>query len=210
MDKGQVSIDFLIAISIFVIGLVLLISQVPMLFTPLQTVSTDIQPVAYRTSMILAEDGGICNKGGSLTSEWDDCDPECISRIGLAMKAHGWASSEDIIPNNLSIDKIEALNNEAEMSSNITEKIGLFVTYNGNRLNYSYNISLKAFNGSFITNSTGVPLLQVGDSLPESGATIEKIERIVALSISNATTFNNTTVTIAGHECAKLVVCIWR
>jgi hypothetical protein len=180
-----------------------------MLFTPLQTVSTDIQPVAYRTSMILAEDGGICNKGGSLTSEWDDCDPEYISRIGLAMKAHGWASSEDIIPNNLSIDKIEALNNETKMSSNITEKIGLFVTYNGNRLNYSHNISLRDFSDNPIFNNSN-PLLQVGDSLPESGATIEKIERIVALSVSNATTFNNTTVAIAGHECAKLVVCIWR
>jgi len=208
MDKGQVSIDFLIAISIFVIGLVLLISQVPMLFTPLQTVSTDIQPVAYRTSMILAEDGGICNKGGSLTSEWDDCDPECISRIGLAMKAHGWASSEDIIPNNLSIDKIEALNNETKMSkSNITEKLGLFVIYNGNPLNYSYNISLKAFNGSFITNSTGVPLLQVGDSIPESGATVEKIERIIA--IDNSTGLTNCTK-IGDVNCSKLVVCIWR
>lgn len=226
-DKGQVSIDFLIAISIFVIGLVLLISQVPMLFTSLQTVSTDIQPVAYRTSMILAEDGGIYNLSGTLTSGWEDPKEndwnytenlgmpdylENIKRIGLAMKRPGWSSSEESIPNNLSVEKIKALQewgNDTANKSEIRNKLGLKVTYDGNPLNYGYNISLRNFTDKPIFNNSN-PLLQVGDSIPTSGATVEKIERIVALSINNATTFDNTTVTIAGHECAKLVVCIWR
>jgi len=74
MDDGQVSMDFLMAITIFTFGLVLLISQVPMLFAPLQTVSTDIQPVAYRTSMILVEDGGIYENAttGYIRSDWED------------------------------------------------------------------------------------------------------------------------------------------
>ena len=218
-DKGQVSIDFLIAISIFIIGLVLLISQVPMLFTSLQTVSTDIQPVAYRTSMILAEDGGIYNKSGTLTSKWETYWNKSgfyyvndTKRIGLAKSAPGWSSSEEIIPNNLSVEKIKALQewgNDTANKSEIRNKLGLKVTYDGNPLNYGYNISLRNFTDKPIFNNSN-PLLQVGDSIPTSGATVEKIERIVALSINNATTFNNTTVPIAGHECAKLVVCIWR
>lgn len=88
-------------ITIFALGLVLHISQVPMLFAPLQTVSTDIQPVAYRTSMILVEDGGIYNGTEGISSDWDEHPTNYtnISRIGLAMSTRelGWpSSSEDI------------------------------------------------------------------------------------------------------------------
>ncbi len=212
MDDGQVSMDFLMAITIFALGLVLLISQVPMLFAPLQTVSTDIQPVAYRTSMILVEDGGIYNESGNLISDWEKhtTDPDNISRIGLAMSTRelGWpSSSEDIVPNNLSRQKIKAFNNMSTV--NITGKLGLSVTYNGNPINYSYNISLKAFNESLIWNSTSSKaVLRIGDSIPTSGSvTVEKIERIVAIDNTTGLKGNRT---IAGHECAKLVVCIWR
>ena len=222
VDDGQVSVDFLMAITIFAFGLVILISQVPMLFAPLQTVSTDIQPVAYRTSMILVEDGGIYNDSGNLTSEWEtywntsgyDYTTD-TGRIGLAMstKGLGWVpSSEDIIPNNLSRKKINALHewgNDSTNQSKIRDKLGLLVTYNNNPINYSYNISLKAFNESYIWNNTaGVPLLRIGDSIPTSGSvTIEKIERIVAIDNTTGLMGNRT---IAGHECAKLVVCVWR
>jgi len=211
MDDGQVSMDFLMAITIFTFGLVLLISQVPMLFAPLQTVSTDIQPVAYRTSMILVEDGGIYNGSSGISSDWDEYpnDYNNISRIGLAMSTRelGWpSSSEDIVPNNLSRQKIEAFNNMS--TANITGKLGLHVTYNNNPINYSYNISLVNFSDNLILNSSSAPLLLVGDSIPTSGSvTVEKIERIVAIDNTTGLTENRT---IAGHECAKLVVCIWR
>jgi len=233
MDDGQVSMDFLMAITIFALGLVLLISQVPMLFAPLQTVSTDIQPVAYRTSMILVEDGGIYNETtGYITSNWED--PEgtgenysqnCINitnytdnvkRIGLAMSTMEleWSSSsEDIVPNTLSVNKTKALQDwwsdgtstKVGNSSLITAKLGLNVTYNGRPVNYSYNISLVNFSDNLIPNSSA-PLLLVGDSIPTSGSiTIEKIERIVA--IDNPP--DNCTP-IGDAECAKLVVCVWR
>ena len=209
--------DFLMAMFIFTLGLAMLISQMPVLFTPLQTLSTDLQPVAYRTSVILAEDGGIYATGGAITSDWETHKGEQyyyenIRRIGLAMSAPVWCSSEDVVPNNLSREKVDALqewwNNKTTRSKYpIRDKTGLFVTYNGNPLNYRYNISLKAFNESFITNSTGVPLLQVGNSIPESGCTVEKIERIVA--IDNTTNLANYRE-IGDAQCAKLVVCIWR
>jgi len=216
-SSGQVSMDFLLAISIFAFGIVILISEIPMLFAPLQTVATDIQPVAYRTSMILVEDGGIYEKNGSITSRWEDLIAQRrsyneVKRIGLAMPAPAWSSSEDVVPNNLSRCKIDALQdwwNDTANQSKIRDKLGLFVTYNGNHLDYRYNITLEAFNGSPIWNSTSnSPLLQIGDSIPVSGVTVEKIERIVA--IDNSTNLANCTK-IGDVECAaKLVVCIWR
>ena len=228
-SSGQVSMDFLLAISIFAFGIVILISEIPMLFAPLQTVATDIQPVAYRTSMILVEDGGIYEKeSGSITSRWEDpkargwnytenCNNlsnyhENVKRIGLAMPAPAWSSSEDVVPNNLSRRKIDALQdwwNDKTNRSKIRDKLGLFVTYNGNHLDYRYNITLEAFNGSPIWNSTSnSPLLQIGDSIPVSGVTVEKIERIVA--IDNPINLTNCTK-IGNVECAaKLVVCVWR
>ncbi|MBE0517327.1 MAG: hypothetical protein IBX41_08090 [Methanophagales archaeon] len=222
--KGQVSMDFLIAISIFAFGIVILLSQIPMLFAPLQTVATDIQPVAYRTSMILVEDGGIYEKAENITSRWED--PEGnrwnytqnrdyltnyhgnVKRIGLAMSAPRWSSSEDIVPNKLARSKIDALQEWGiHNQSTIRDKLGLFVTYNDKPLNYSYNISLKAFNESYIWDSTSDrALLQVGDAIPAGGVTVERMERIVA--IDNSTTLN--CEQIGDLECAKLVVCIWR
>jgi hypothetical protein len=222
--KGQVSMDFLIAISIFAFGIVILLSQIPMLFAPLQTVATDIQPVAYRTSMILVEDGGIYEKDENITSRWED--PEgngwsymanCIKivnyhdhvkRIGLAVSAPRWSSSEDIIPNKLARSKIDALQEWGIYNqSTIRDKLGLFVTYNDKPLNYSYNISLKTFNEGFIWDSTSDrALLQVGDATPVGGVTVERIERMVA--IDNPTALN--CEKIGDLECAKLVVCIWR
>ena len=215
-SSGQVSMDFLLAISIFAFGIVVLISEIPMLFAPLQTVATDIQPVAYRTSMILAEDGGIYEKeSGSITSRWEDLIAKGgsyneVKRIGLAMPAPAWSSSEDVVPNNLSRCKIDALQdwwNDTANQSKIRDKLGLFVTYNGNHLDYRYNITLEAFNGSVIYNDNE-PLLQIGDPIPVSGVTVEKIERIVA--IDNPVNLTNRTK-IGDVECtAKLVVCIWR
>jgi len=200
-----------------------------MLFAPLQTVSTDIQPVAYRTSMILVEDGGVYENEttGYIKSDWEDPDEtgrnytqncndianytDNVKRIGLAMSTRelGWpSSSEDIVPNNLSVNKINALHDwwDSTNQSKIRDKLGLLVTYNNNPINYSYNISLRDFDDTPVNSSN--PLLLVGDSIPTSGSvTVEKIERIVA--IDNITDVTNTTP-IAGHECAKLVVCIWR
>jgi len=217
MDSGQVCIDFLIAITIIAFGIVILISQIPMLFAPIQTVATDIQPVAYRTSMILVEDGGIYELDENITSRWED--PEGngwtytqnrdyltnyrsnVKRIGLAISTPGWSSSEDIVQNNLSRKKIDALHDwwlDPMNRSEIRDKLGLFVTYNGIPLNYQYNISLRDFNDN--------RLVQIGDSIPDTGVTVEKIERVVAIDNSTALNCGK----IGDTACAKLVVCIWR
>ena len=224
---AQVSIDFMIAITILSFGIVLIITQIPMLFAPFHTISTDIHAVAYRTSMILAEDAGIYCENESITSTWED--PlgtdfnfsSCIKnisnyllnvrRIGLAKNAPVWSSSEDAIPNNLSRRKIEALQdwwNDPVNKRKLREKLGLLVSYNGKLVNYSFNISLKSFNNSLIwDDSAGKPLLQIGYPIPK-GVTVERIGRIVA--IDDCENLNNCKGIGDNKCCGILEICIWR
>jgi len=131
--KAQVSTDFLAGIAVFMLTLVLLVSLLPTLFTPMQTRASDLQPVAYRTSSILVEDGGIYNVSGFITSEWHKnlnfSNLTAVSsvlgnvkRVGLASRAPTWSSYEDIIPNNLSWEKIEKLQEWWNNQTNISEE----------------------------------------------------------------------------------------
>ena len=227
---AQVSIDFMIAITILSFGIVLIITQIPMLFAPFYTISTDIHAVAYRTSMILAEDAGIYCENESITSAWETAgEPENrsrnfsfyrdkianylsnVRRIGLARNAPVWSSSEDAIPNNLSRRKIEALQDWWDDDANrsmLWEKLGLLVSYNGKPVNYSFNISLKGFNNTLIwDNSADKPLLQIGYPIPR-GATVERIERIVA--IDDCENLSNCKGIGDNECCGVLEICIWR
>ena len=88
----------------------------------------------------------------------------------------------------------------------LREKLGLLVSYNGKPVNYSFNISLKGFNNTLI-RSAGKPLLQIGDPIPR-GATVERIERIVA--IDDCENLSNYT-RIGDNECCGILeICIWR
>ncbi len=57
-DSGQLSIDFLVGISIFVIGLIIATTIISSLLIGLQAKKIDFDAVAYRTGVILAEDPG--------------------------------------------------------------------------------------------------------------------------------------------------------
>jgi len=84
-NRAQVSLDFLAAISIFLLTFAYLMMQIPSIFAPFQTQSTDFQPVAYRTAMILAEDTRWWSNGtpGQDGINWEDA-PDDACRIGLA------------------------------------------------------------------------------------------------------------------------------
>jgi len=88
------------------------------------------------------------------------------------------------------------------------EKLGLLVSYNGKPVNYSFNISLKGFNNTLIwDNSDDKPLLQIGYPIPR-GATVERIERIVA--IDDCENLSNCKEIGDNECCGILEICIWR
>lgn len=181
-DGAQASIDFLTAISIFLLTFAYLMMQIPSIFAPFQTQSTDLQPVAYRTAMILAEDpGGWCDG-----TDWENnsVSLDDVHRIGLAANKHDPSNFSRLMNRGktclLSESKIKKLN--TIYNSNATRAgylLGLDIIRT-----YSYNISLQYLNGTtaeprYIPNNTN-PVLCIGNQIPETGE-VEKMERLVAI-----------------------------
>jgi hypothetical protein len=57
-DSGQLSMDFLVGIAIFMLGLIIVISMVSGILAHIQGKTIDYDAVAYRTGVILVEDPG--------------------------------------------------------------------------------------------------------------------------------------------------------
>jgi len=55
-DSGQISIDFLVGFTIFIIGFIFVITLMSGLLVGLQSKTIDYDAVAYRTGVILVED----------------------------------------------------------------------------------------------------------------------------------------------------------
>ena len=181
-DGAQASIDFLAAISIFLLTFAYLMMQIPSIFAPFQTQSTDLQPVAYRTAMILAEDpGGWCDG-----TDWENDSVSMgeVYRLGLAANKHDPTNFSRLMNRGktclLSESKIKKLN--TTYNSNAT-RVGYLLGLDIIRT-YSYNISLQYLNGTtaeprYISNNTN-PVLCIGNQIPETGE-VEKMERLVAI-----------------------------
>jgi hypothetical protein len=97
--NGNLSVDFLVGFTIFMIAFIWVATLVPNLFLGVATHEIDFDAVAYRTSVILAEDPG---ESVDKDIPWEfqqlPSGKDNIERLGLAL-------SKDT-PNILSIDKI--------------------------------------------------------------------------------------------------------
>ncbi|MFQ6121103.1 MAG: hypothetical protein ACE5KE_14605, partial [Methanosarcinales archaeon] len=195
----------LIAISIFLLAFTFLITQIPGMFAPFQTQSIDLQPVAYRTSVILVEDTGWWD-GINGSVDWESGDHiNYLSRIGLAANKYNPNNLTELLnrgkTNVLSENKINALNNYSNTHSyeDIQQRLGL----NMSTRRYDYNISLQYLNSTtlnpkYIPNNTA-PLLLIGKQIPTSGE-VEKMVRLVTLegntTVGSLTTTNTNNTTI--------------
>lgn len=98
--NGNLSVDFLVGFTIFMIAFIWVATLVPNLFLGVASHDIDFDAVAYRTSVILAEDPGATVT--NVTDPWESIllpsGKDNIERFGLAL-------SKDT-PNILSIDKI--------------------------------------------------------------------------------------------------------
>ncbi|MCW7076503.1 MAG: hypothetical protein OCU18_04320 [Candidatus Syntrophoarchaeum sp.] len=163
-SSGQISIDFLIGISLFLLTLVFLVQFIPTVFVSFGSESIDLSSVAYRTSVILVEDPGCWNNSATLRTESDwENHVDRTTRVGLAIdKDH---------PNILNLSKIEAFSNTTALNdSMLINCTTLYRIIGGNRITYNFNITIAYLNGTVIVAR--------GDKLPQSGDAA-RIERLV-------------------------------
>jgi hypothetical protein len=96
-DDGNLSIDFLVGFTVFLLAFIWVVSMIPGLLIGLQSYTIDYDAVAYRTGVILAEDPGWPASPPWESDRFKDQKAEVI-RFGLAI-------SRDT-PNILSQDKV--------------------------------------------------------------------------------------------------------
>lgn len=144
----MLSIDFLAGFTIFLLALIVAAGMVPGMLAGLQSATIDYDGVAYRTSVILAEDPGWWfddfTMAGNSRWEGETTAMDRVKRMGLAVSKE--------TPNVLSMGKIDAFFDDARYPAEFYRKTVFFSDYP-----YSYNISLKTQDGS-ISRTLGDPL----------------------------------------------------
>jgi hypothetical protein len=155
-DGGNLSIDFLAGMTLFMMALIWVATMIPGLLIGLQSRSIDYDAVAYRTGVILVEDPGM-----PANPPWeikDDLQKDEIERFGLTI-------SKDT-PNILKFSKVERF--FCSTSFSYPDDYQQRVIF-GDRP-YRFNISL--------TISDGMMNKSVGDIRPDGYGYIRRIVRL--------------------------------
>jgi PKD repeat protein len=95
-DSGNLSIDFLVGFTIFLLAFIWVVSMIPGLLIGLQSYTIDSDAVAYRTGVILAEDPG---EPALPLFPWETLANKDVVRFGLAVSKN--------TPNILSRNKVD-------------------------------------------------------------------------------------------------------
>lgn len=149
----MLSIDFLAGFTIFLLALIVAAGMVPGMLAGLQSATIDYDGVAYRTSVILAEDPGWWFDDSAMTghSRWEGetVAMDNVKRMGLAVSKE--------TPNVLSMGKIDAFFDDTKYQTDpdFYRSRVFFSDYP-----YSYNISLN------LTEAGATPHT-LGDQVPE-------------------------------------------
>ncbi len=175
-EKGQIAVDFLLGISLFLIALMFTVQFIPGMFMSGSSGESSLDYTAYRTSTILAEDAGWWANDTASGTNWE-YHPEKALRIGLAMDDET-RSRLTKYPNILSSKKIEQF--MAMNDSDLAEMLGIYNNVDGTLFYYGYNISLKQISPSsqgkmFILNDTDISRGQ----LAPTDRDVSKLTRLV-------------------------------
>jgi hypothetical protein len=185
----MLSIDFLAGFTIFLLALIVAAAMVPGMLAGLQSATIDDDGVAYRTSVILAEDPGWWfdefAQTGNSRWEGETVAMDRVKRMGLAISKE--------TPNVLSMGKIDAFFDEARYPADFYRKTVFFSDYP-----YSYNINLKTLDGSISRT--------LGDQIPEGdhgyirrAVTVKESEPVI-IDFSDATVKSSYTKNDAATE----------
>ena len=155
-DGGNLSIDFLAGMTMFMIALIWVATMIPGLLIGLQSRTIDYDAVAYRTGVILVEDPGM-----PANPPWDikdDLQKDEIERFGLTISKE--------TPNILKLSKVNRF--FCSTSFSYPDDYQQRVIF-GDRP-YRFNISLTTFDG-MMNNS-------VGDIKPDGYGYIRRIVKM--------------------------------
>jgi hypothetical protein len=175
-EDGQMSIDFLVGISVFLLTFGFILQFIPGLFISTSG-DESLNSVAYRTAEILVADPGWWENQTHNGTDWELHPIENISRIGFAYDISP-KTRQTLTPNILDKNKIlMALNNTTMLRS----KLGLNYKISDSTIDYGYNITIEQ-NGNIISinNST----LSFGEPRPIS-QDIFRIKRQVLVETGN-------------------------
>lgn len=161
-DSGNLSIDFLVGFTIFILAFIWVVSMIPGLLIGLQSYTIDYDAVAYRTGVILVEDPG---EPALPKVPWELNNKRDVIRFGLAVTKE--------TPNILSQEKVNRFFCSTVFSyPDDYQKRAIFGDYP-----YRFNISLLDIK----ENKT----LYIGDNMSGSYGTIRRLVQIKGTS--NAT-----------------------
>lgn len=185
-EKGQISIDFLLGISLFLIALMFIVQFIPGLFLPGSANEGSLDHTAYRTAASLTEDPGWWGNTTTSNTNWEKHVTD-VKRIGLAVD-DDYSTKLTNTPNLISKKKTLAFFGQID-EKELAEKLGLYDNVNDILFSYGYNIT--------ITNDTvkNEPLvvdnikLTRGIAIPEN-KDMTKITRIILLEKGHAAYFD--------------------
>jgi hypothetical protein len=212
-DEGQISVDFLLGLGIFMLTLGFVIQFIPGLFLTI-TGEGNLNSVAYRTANILVEDPGWWRNSTQNGTDWEDpLRSGNIIRIGLAADASPNTRLTQT-PNMLNRTKIQKLN--ASNESTVTSKLGLYDVISSSQIDYGYNITIEKNGVPMVSN--GTPVLSVGKIIP-AYQDVFKITRIVlvengimagfrAEELTKSTTNQTARINITGPQTRNVSIQI--
>jgi hypothetical protein len=180
-DSGQLSIDFLIGFTIFMVAFIFVAIMTSSLLVHLQTRTIDYDAVAYRTSVVLVEDPGQPRNWQTFDLSIP-ADRDNVKRLGLAV--------DKGYPGILKMNKIEKFFNQTSSSGCSDDNKFCFPGDYQEKLlfgdfPYAFNISIKGLNSSSISKTMGkeIPLNSNYGYIKR----IVKIEKSGSIAVINAT-----------------------
>lgn len=157
-DLGQISIDFLVGFTIFIIGFIFVITLMSGLLVGLQSKTIDYDAVAYRTGEILVEDPGQVQEDAP-TKQWEFLDPaykDDIIRLGLAISSDFPETLTSKNPNILTRAKVDRFF-DSDYFSYPDDYRRMLIFGGTGTYPYNFNISLD----------NGTSFLSIGDPIPQ-------------------------------------------
>lgn len=201
MEKGKLSLDLLIGLSIFLFTFIFVASFLPSVFADVRS-EINLAHQAYRVSALLVEDPGY-------PSDWDaistnDCRTQEF-RVGLIALSSGTKINRKEY-NHIDFHKAKSFSEfmaNEDCRREVKKYLGLNLTLFGSPVSYGLNVSLKNIDGSLLLNNSQ-PILNHGDV--GFGAQVMKFERIVYI---DSIFVDNCKLIIDGRCIAKLEVRVW-